>query len=89
MTRAGAVAPDLADRTLTAEQAARLVRPGQRVFVGSACATPRTLLRALEELPDPPAGVTLVHSLTDRMGVGDPPRTHYRPPRLLRRRRRP
>jgi len=68
----------LADRTMSAEEAARLVRPGQLVFVGSACATPRTLLRALEELPDPPAGVTLVHSLTDRVGVGDPPRTRYR-----------
>ena len=68
----------LADRTLTPVEAARLVRPGQRVFVGSACATPRALLAALEGLPDPPAGVTLVHSLTDRVGVGDPPTTRYR-----------
>jgi acyl-CoA hydrolase/RimJ/RimL family protein N-acetyltransferase len=48
------------------------------VFVGSACATPRTLLRALEELPVPTPGVTLVHALTDRVGIGDPPRTAYR-----------
>ena len=60
---------DLGERTLTADQAALLVRPGDRVFVGTACATPRALVRALEELPDPPAGVTLVHSLTDRIGL--------------------
>ena len=64
--------------TLTAEEAVRLIRPGQRVFVGSACGTPRTLLRALEELPVATPGVTLVHALTDRVGIGDPPRTAYR-----------
>jgi acyl-CoA hydrolase/RimJ/RimL family protein N-acetyltransferase len=63
---------------LTADQAVTLIRPGQRVFVGSACATPRALLRALEELPVPVPGVTLVHALTDRVGVGEPPRTAYR-----------
>jgi acyl-CoA hydrolase/GNAT superfamily N-acetyltransferase len=52
------------------------VRPGDRVFVGSACATPRTLVGALEELSRP--GVVLVHFLTDRVGSGDPPETAYR-----------
>jgi acyl-CoA hydrolase/RimJ/RimL family protein N-acetyltransferase len=65
-------------QALSAEEAVRLIQPGQRVFVGSACATPRSLLRALEELPVPIPGVTLVHALTDRVGVGDPPRTAYR-----------
>ena len=72
---------DLGERTLTADQAALLVRPGDRVFVGTACATPRALVRALEELPDPPAGVTLVHSLTDRIGLSPdvgPATTAYR-----------
>ena len=71
----------LGERTLTADRAARLVRPGDRVFIGTACATPRTLVRALEELPDPPAGVTLVHSLTDRIGLSPddgPATTAYR-----------
>jgi len=72
------VAGVLSDRLLTAEEAARLIQPGQRVFVGSACATPRTLVRALEELPVPTPGVILVHGLTDRVGIGDPPRTAYR-----------
>ena len=61
----------LGERTLTAEQAVQLVRPGDRVFVGTACATPRTLVRALEERAYRPAGVTLVHALTDRVGIPD------------------
>ncbi len=58
----------LEGRTLTAEEAAQLVRPGNRVFVGTACGTPRALVAALENLADPPADVTLVHTLTDRVG---------------------
>ena len=65
-------------KALTAEEAVRLIQPGQRVYVGTACATPRALLRALEELPVPTPGVTLVHALTDRVGIDDPPRTAYR-----------
>jgi acyl-CoA hydrolase/RimJ/RimL family protein N-acetyltransferase len=53
------------DRAVAPEHAVRGIRHGERVFVGSACATPRTLLRALEALASPPAGVHLVHSLTD------------------------
>ena len=66
------------DRRTTAADAVSLVRPGDRVFVGSACATPRTLVAALEGLDVPPKGVTLVHFLTDRVDVGDPPATNYR-----------
>jgi hypothetical protein len=51
------------------------VRPGDRVFVGSACATPRALVHALEQ--DKRSGVALVHFLSDRVGTGDPPRTNY------------
>jgi hypothetical protein len=49
---------------------------GDRVFVGSACATPRSLVEGLERVGRP--GVVLVHFLTDRVGIGDPPRTNYR-----------
>ncbi len=42
-----------------------LVQPGDRVFLGSACATPRVLIRALEESDEPLADVELVHFLTD------------------------
>ena len=53
------------DRVLTAEKAVADVRPGARIFVGSACATPRTLLAALAARTDAPASVELVHFLTD------------------------
>jgi acyl-CoA hydrolase/GNAT superfamily N-acetyltransferase len=69
-------AVDWRDRQVAAAEAVSLVRPGDKVFVGSACATPRALVEALEELRRP--GVVLVHFLTDRVGTGDPPRTNYR-----------
>ena len=52
------------DKMIAAEAAARLIGPGQQVFVGTACATPRTLLRALEALAEPPADVQLNYFLT-------------------------
>ena len=64
------------DRLVSADEAVSIVRPGDRVFVGSACATPRSLVEALERVIRP--GVVLVHFLTDRVGTGDPPRTNYR-----------
>ena len=65
-------------RQMSAADAVAAVRPGDRVFVGSACATPRGLVEALEQRADRCAGVTLVHFLTDRVGLSDPPRTHFR-----------
>ena len=67
---------DWRDRQVSAAEAVSVVRPGDKVFVGSACATPRTLVGALEELMRP--GVVLVHFLTNRVGTGDPPQTSYR-----------
>ena len=65
-------------RVASAEDAIGEIHPGDHVFVGSACATPRALLEALESRPKPLDGVVLVHSLTDRVGIGDPPTTRYR-----------
>ena len=64
------------DRQVSAAEAVSVVRPGDRVFVGSACATPRTLVDALEETRQ--AGVVLVHFLTDWISTGDTPHTKYR-----------
>jgi hypothetical protein len=44
------------DKITSAASAAKLIRPGQHVFVGTACATPRTLVAALENLLYPPLG---------------------------------
>jgi acyl-CoA hydrolase/RimJ/RimL family protein N-acetyltransferase len=75
VTAHGRSSSDWRDRQVSAAEAVSVVRPGDKVFVGSACATPRTLVDALEELMRP--GVVLVHFLTDRVGTGDPPQTNY------------
>jgi acyl-CoA hydrolase/GNAT superfamily N-acetyltransferase len=67
---------DWRDRQVSADEAVSVVRPGDKVFVGTACATPRALVDALEELHLP--GVVLVHFLTDLAGAADPPETSYR-----------
>ncbi len=54
-----------ADKLCSAQEAVKAVRPGDHVFVGTACATPRALVAALEALPVPPADVELLHFLTD------------------------
>jgi len=54
-----------ADRVSTAEAAMERIEGGSHVFVGTACATPRTLIRALETMPTPPADLELMHFLTD------------------------
>ena len=54
-----------AAKLLTAAEAAALVQHGHHVFIGTACATPRTLVRALENLPYRQSDVEFVHFLTD------------------------
>ena len=54
-----------AHKVCTAAQAAAQVRSGDHVFVGTACATPRALVAALEQLALRPADVELLHFFTD------------------------
>ncbi len=56
---------DWRQRAVPAAEAVRAVRSGDHVYVGSACATPRRLIRALEDRDEPPSGVRYVHFLTD------------------------
>lgn len=63
------------DREVPAQEAVSVLAPGQTVFVGSACATPVTLLQALEARAVP--GVTLVHFITSAADPGAPT-TRYR-----------
>lgn len=70
-----------ADKICTAAEAVAQVRAGERVFVGTACATPRTLVAALEALRPAPADVELLHFLTDQAIAHDEagrPLTQYR-----------
>jgi acyl-CoA hydrolase/RimJ/RimL family protein N-acetyltransferase len=61
---------DWLSREVSAAEAVAVVRPGDHVFVGTACGTPRTLVQALEQVEPPVPGVTLVHFLTDRITAG-------------------
>ena len=54
-----------AQKVCTAARAAAQVRSGDHVFVGTACATPRALVAALEQLDLRPADVELLHFFTD------------------------
>ncbi|MDP3136793.1 MAG: acetyl-CoA hydrolase/transferase C-terminal domain-containing protein, partial [Burkholderiaceae bacterium] len=68
-------------KVCTAAEAAGRVQPGDHVFVGTACATPRVLVAALERLDLRPADVELVHFLTDHAVPHDmagQATTHYR-----------
>ena len=53
------------DRAVTAQQALAGTASGDRVFIGTACATPRTLIEALEDASQPWSDLELVHFLTD------------------------
>ena len=52
------------EKVATAEHAVLAVKEGNRVFIGTACATPKTLVAALENLSRPPPDVELVHFIT-------------------------
>lgn len=54
-----------ADKLCSAADAMARVRAGDHVFVGTACATPRSLVAALEARRPAPADVELLHFLTD------------------------
>jgi acyl-CoA hydrolase/GNAT superfamily N-acetyltransferase len=65
----------------TAAEAVAHVRAGDHVFVGTACATPRSLVAALEARSPAPADMEFVHFLTDHAVAHDDagvPQTRYR-----------
>ena len=53
-----------ANQITTADIAVSSIGNGAHVFVGSGCASPLTLLRALEGMASPPADLELLHFLT-------------------------
>lgn len=62
---AAAQPPQVLAKLGSAEQAVAQVPAGAQVFVGSACATPRSLVAALEQRQPRAHDVTLLHFLTD------------------------
>ena len=53
-----------AHKVTTAEEAVARIPKGSHVFVGTASATPRALVGALETMAEPPADIELVHFIT-------------------------
>ncbi len=51
------------EKMRTPEEAIRLIRPGQRVFVGSSCGEPQALIRALSERANRLTGIEIVRLL--------------------------
>jgi len=58
----------------SAENAAAKVKPGQRVFIGTGCAAPLDLVRALTDRADDLSDVEIIHLLT----FGEAPYAHTR-----------
>lgn len=52
---------------VSALDVARSIKPGSKIFIGTACATPRSLVHALETMDKPPADLELFHFLTTGM----------------------
>ena len=52
---------------VSAVDAAKSIRHGSKVYIGTACATPRQLVHALETMENPPADLELFHFLTTGM----------------------
>src|SRR6476659_3408376 len=60
----GSSLEQISNKLLSAEAAVEVVKPGHRVFVGTACAAPFTLVEALERRKPTPPDVELFHFLT-------------------------
>ena len=56
---------DFKEKLTTVEDALSKIKSGDHIFVGSACATPRTLIRSLEMMNKNLDDVELIHFLTD------------------------
>lgn len=70
-----------ADRVTTAEAAVSHIGNGTHVFVGTGCATPLSLVRALETMASPPADLELLHFLTIKafnQHPGSPAKNQFR-----------
>jgi acyl-CoA hydrolase len=64
----GSSLEQISNKLLSAEAAVEVVKPGDRVFVGTASATPFTLVEALERRKPTPPDVELFYFLTTGLG---------------------
>jgi len=77
---AGQGAARLESKLVAAEQALAAIRPGSRIYLGTGCAAPRTLLATLEAMDPGPADLEFVSFLTTSAVAGEPGARggHYR-----------
>src|SRR5262249_57043244 len=70
---------DLGSRLVSPERALAAIRAGSRIYIGTGCAAPRTLLARLEAMEPGPADLELVSFLTTSglPQVAGSPRTRY------------
>lgn len=68
------------NKIVAAHEAVSVIKPGDHVFVGTACATPLTLVHALERIDPPLPDVQLFHFLTTGAVIHEEgiPKTQYR-----------
>ena len=82
VTGRASLAAKTAGKRATLDEAVALVQPGSRVYLGTACAAPRTLLAALEAARPGPADLEFVSFVTTealpREDDGRTPRTRHR-----------
>src|SRR6266436_9145472 len=71
---------DLGPKLVRAEQALTAIPPGSRIYLGTGCAAPRTLLARLEAMEPGPADLEFVSFVTTSAlpQVEGSPRTRYR-----------
>src|SRR6516164_7223498 len=71
---------DLGPKLVSAERALAAIRAGNRIYIGTGCAAPRTLLAQLEAMEPGPADLEFVSFLTTSAlpQVPGSPRTRYR-----------
>jgi acyl-CoA hydrolase/GNAT superfamily N-acetyltransferase len=63
MTQSQYWADSYVEKRVTAAQAIQLIRPGQRVFLGSACGEPQALVQALSEASSKLSGLEIVRMM--------------------------
>jgi acyl-CoA hydrolase/RimJ/RimL family protein N-acetyltransferase len=71
---------DLGSRLVSAERALAAIRAGSRIYIGTGCAAPRTLVARLEAMEPGPADLEFVSFLTTSAlpQAAGSPRTRYR-----------
>src|SRR5262249_26793409 len=71
---------DIGPKVVSAKRALATVRAGARIYIGTGCAAPRTLLTQLEAMEPSPADLEFVSFLTTSAlpQVGNSPQTRYR-----------